>query len=157
MQKKKAQEAQENAPPADPYAIFSKPSENNMVHTTVNFSAKDGRPPMHIANDKKTLDAYLERTKGKVMTRFPPEPNGYLHIGHAKAMFIDFGMAERYDGNCCLRYDDTNPTAEKDEYIEHIQEIVRWMGWKPFKITYSSNYFDELYVPLSTLPLLLSS
>ena len=79
------------------------------------------------------------------MTRFPPEPNGYLHIGHAKAMFVDFGMAEQYDGVCYLRFDDTNPEAEKQEYIDHIEEIVSWLGWTPWKITYSSDYFDQLY------------
>jgi len=62
-----------------------------------------------------------------------------------QAMFVDFGMAEQYDGVCYLRYDDTNPDAEKLEYIEHIQEIVAWMGWKAWKITYSSDYFDELH------------
>ena len=78
----------------------------------------------------------------RVYTRFPPEPNGYLHIGHAKAMFVDFGFAEEVGGSCYLRYDDTNPSAEKKEYIDHIQEIVAWLGWKPFKITYSSDYFQ---------------
>ena len=132
------------SPPSDPYAIFTKPEENNMVHTTVTFS--DGRGVMRIANSKGRLDAYLSETKGKFMTRFPPEPNGYLHIGHAKAMFVDFGLAAKHEGGVCyLRYDDTNPTAEKTEYIDHIQEIVGWMGWKPWKITYSSDYFDQLH------------
>ncbi|KAK6134118.1 hypothetical protein DH2020_032143 [Rehmannia glutinosa] len=84
-------------------------------------------------------------TGGKVFTRFPPEPNGYLHIGHAKAMHVDFGLAKERGGCCYLRYDDTNPEAEKKEYIDHIEEIVGWMGWEPFKITYSSDYFQELY------------
>jgi len=129
-------------PPADPYAFLPKPSENNVVHTTVNFS--DGHI-MRIANTKEELEKHLAETGGKVMTRFPPEPNGYLHIGHAKAMFVDFGMAKRYDGLCCLRFDDTNPAAEKTEYIDHIKEIVAWMGWEPYRITYSSDYFDELH------------
>lgn len=81
----------------------------------------------------------------KVITRFPPEPNGYLHVGHAKAMFIDFGMAEKRDGKCYLRFDDTNPEKEAQEYINHIREIVRWMGWKECAITHSSDYFDQLY------------
>jgi glutaminyl-tRNA synthetase len=79
------------------------------------------------------------------MTRFPPEPNGYLHIGHAKAMFIDFGLAKERNGHCYLRFDDTNPEAEKKEYIDHIQEIVHWMGWEPYKVTYTSDYFQALY------------
>ena len=135
-------EEEERRRAADPYAFFSKPEENNVVHTTVNFS--DGRV-MRISNTKRELDAYLGRTGGKYLTRFPPEPNGYLHLGHAKAMFIDFGLAAKHDGSCYLRYDDTNPTAEKTEYISHIQEIVEWMGWKPFRVTYSSDYFERLY------------
>eukprot|EP00884_Botryococcus_braunii_P000839 jgi/Botrbrau1/10756/Bobra.180_2s0021.1 len=127
---------------ADPYAFFPKPNQNNQVHTTVAFS--DGSS-MAIANRTDQLQEHLRVTGGRVITRFPPEPNGYLHIGHAKAMFIDFGMAERYNGECILRYDDTNPEAEKQEYIDHIQDIISWLGWKPSKITYSSDYFEELY------------
>jgi glutaminyl-tRNA synthetase len=81
----------------------------------------------------------------QVVTRFPPEPNGYLHIGHAKAMFVDFGMAAKYGGKCYLRFDDTNPEAESTEYIEHIKEIVSWMGWTYCVVTHSSDYFDQLY------------
>ena len=136
------QQQGEDGAPADPYAFLPKPEANNMVHTTVHFS--DGRQ-MHIANTAATLAHHLAATAGKVVTRFPPEPNGYLHIGHAKAMFVDFGMAKQYDGVCYLRYDDTNPEAEKREYIDHIQEIVGWLGWHPWKITYSSDYFDQLY------------
>ncbi|KAG2491132.1 hypothetical protein HYH03_010575 [Edaphochlamys debaryana] len=130
------------APPEDPYSFLPRPGDNNGVHTAVNFS--DGRI-MRIANSAEALAAHLGRTGGKVVTRFPPEPNGYLHIGHAKAMFVDFGMARQYDGVCYLRYDDTNPEAEKMEYIKHIEEIVGWMGWEPWKITYSSDYFQQLY------------
>jgi glutaminyl-tRNA synthetase len=81
----------------------------------------------------------------QVVTRFPPEPNGYLHIGHAKAMFIDFGLANKRGGKCLLRFDDTNPEAEKGEYIEHIKEVVHWMGWDYCEVTYSSDYFDQLH------------
>ena len=66
---------------------------------------------------------------GRVVTRFPPEPNGYLHIGHAKAICIDFGMARDYNGSCNLRFDDTNPTAEDTEYVDGIKEDVRWLGF----------------------------
>lgn len=85
----------EQSPPDDPYSFFPKPHENNIVHTTIDFS--DGRV-MHIANSPEKLKAHIEATGGRIVTRFPPEPNGYLHIGHAKAMFVDFGMARQYDG-----------------------------------------------------------
>ena len=90
-------------------------------------------------------DAHLKATGGLVYTRFPPEPNGYLHIGHSKAIFINFGYAAHHGGRCYLRYDDTNPEAEEAVYFESILEIVRWLGFEPWKITYSSDYFDELY------------
>ncbi|KAI9507513.1 glutamine-tRNA ligase [Russula earlei] len=90
-------------------------------------------------------DAHLKATGGLVYTRFPPEPNGYLHIGHSKAIFINFGYAAHHDGRCYLRYDDTNPEAEEAVYFESILETVRWLGFEPWKITYSSDYFDELY------------
>lgn len=126
----------------NPYLIFPEPAENYKVHTEIFFSNGD---IWRAHNTKEILERHLKVTGGKVFTRFPPEPNGYLHIGHAKAMFIDFGLAKERGGSCYLRFDDTNPEAEKKEYIEHIQEIVQWMGWQPFKVTYTSNYFQELY------------
>ncbi|KAJ0820487.1 putative glutamine--tRNA ligase [Helianthus annuus] len=126
----------------NPYLIFPAPEENYKVHTEVFFS---DRPVLRACNSKEILEKHLKKTGGKVLTRFPPEPNGYLHIGHAKAMFVDFGLAKERGGGCYLRYDDTNPEAEKKEYIDHIEEIVSWMGWKPFKITYTSDYFQQLY------------
>ena len=80
-----------------------------------------------------------------VQTRFPPEPNGYLHIGHAKAISIDFGMAERYGGTCNLRFDDTNPTKEDVEYVDAIMEDIKWLGFKWDKVLYASDYFDDIY------------
>jgi len=79
------------------------------------------------------------------VTRFPPEPNGFLHIGHSKAIAVDFGYARYHGGKCILRYDDTNPEAEEEQYFESILEMVRWLGFEPFKITYSSDYFQRLY------------
>jgi glutaminyl-tRNA synthetase len=83
---------------------------------------------------------------GKVITRFPPEPNGYLHIGHAKSICVNFGIARDYGGVCHLRFDDTNPAKEDVEYEESIKEMVEWLGF-PFKdhLYYASNYFDQLY------------
>lgn len=81
----------------------------------------------------------------KVFTRFPPEPNGFLHIGHAKAIAVNFGFAKFYEGKCYLRYDDTNPSAEEEMFFNTIRESVEWLGYEPFKITHSSDHFDELY------------
>ncbi|KAF9779998.1 glutaminyl-tRNA synthetase [Thelephora terrestris] len=90
-------------------------------------------------------EKHLAATGGQVWTRFPPEPNGYLHIGHSKAIFVDFGYAAHHGGKTYLRYDDTNPEAEEGRYFESILETVRWLGYEPWKITYSSDYFDQLY------------
>ncbi|MBQ0083952.1 MAG: glutamine--tRNA ligase/YqeY domain fusion protein [Clostridiales bacterium] len=81
----------------------------------------------------------------KVQTRFPPEPNGYLHIGHAKAICIDFGTAERYAGKCNLRLDDTNPTKEDVEYVDAIKEDIEWLGFKWDNVYFASDYFDFIY------------
>lgn len=91
------------------------------------------------------MKKHLAFTGGKVYTRFPPEPNGYLHIGHSKAITVNFGYAKFHDGKCYLRYDDTNPEAEEEQFFTSILDIVRWLGFEPFKITYSSDYFDQLY------------
>ncbi|ODM16179.1 Glutamine--tRNA ligase [Aspergillus cristatus] len=88
---------------------------------------------------------YHERPEETVTTRFPPEPNGYLHIGHSKAIAINFGFAKYHGGKCNLRYDDTNPAGEEQEYFESIRDIVQWLGFKPAAITYSSDHFDRLY------------
>ena len=81
----------------------------------------------------------------KVQTRFPPEPNGYLHIGHAKAICIDFGTAEKYGGKCNLRLDDTNPTKEDTEYVDAIMEDIKWLGFEWDNVYYASDYFDFIY------------
>ena len=83
---------------------------------------------------------------GRVHTRFPPEPNGYLHIGHAKSICLNFGLANDYNGMCNLRFDDTNPTKEEQEYVDSIKADVRWLGfdWQDREY-YASDYFDQLY------------
>lgn len=82
---------------------------------------------------------------GRLQTRFPPEPNGYLHIGHAKALCMDFGIAQKYGGVCNLRFDDTNPQKEDNEYVEAIKEDIQWLGFKWGHIYYASDYFQQLY------------
>ena len=82
---------------------------------------------------------------GRVQTRFPPEPNGYLHIGHAKAIFLDFGLATEFGGKCNLRFDDTNPSKEETEYVDSIMEDVRWLGFEWDGLYYASDYFGQLY------------
>ncbi len=83
---------------------------------------------------------------GNVITRFPPEPNGYLHIGHAKSICLNFGIAEQYGGRCHLRFDDTNPTKEEDEYVQSIKDDVKWLGWDwGNHLYFASDYFDKLY------------
>lgn len=82
---------------------------------------------------------------GRIQTRFPPEPNGYIHIGHAKAICMDFGVAERYGGICNLRFDDTNPTKEDTEYVDSIMNDIRWLGFKWENVYYASDYFQQLW------------
>lgn len=85
------------------------------------------------------------KNSGRIQTRFPPEPNGYLHIGHAKAIYMDFGIAEKYNGVCNLRFDDTNPTKENNEYVENILNDISWLGFKWGNIYYASDYFEKLW------------
>ncbi len=93
-----------------------------------------------IREDIRTL-----KNDGRVATRFPPEPNGYLHIGHAKSICLNFGMAEKFNGRCNLRFDDSNPEKEKQVYIDSIQSTVKWLGFDYGKPFYASDYFDRLY------------
>ncbi len=91
-------------------------------------------------------DLASDRDGGRVATRFPPEPNGYLHIGHAKAICINFGIAKKYGGTCNLRFDDTNPTKEDTEYVDSIKADVNWLGWEwDGEVRYASDYFEQLY------------
>ena len=82
---------------------------------------------------------------GRVQTRFPPEPNGYLHIGHAKAICLDFGIAAQHGGICNLRFDDTNPTKENMEYVDAIKEDIQWLGYQWGNEYYASDYFQQLW------------
>lgn len=105
---------------------FHKPGENPQINEEIRLK-------------------HLKETSGKYITRFPPEPNGFLHIGHAKAMNFNFRFAELHQGITYLRYDDTNPEAEKPIYYQSIKDAVEWMGFKSYKITAASDYFQQLY------------
>ena len=107
--------------------------QNNMEERKVNFI-------------EEIIEADLAGGKYKsIMTRFPPEPNGYLHLGHAKSICLNFGLAEKYGGKTNLRYDDTNPTKEDTEYVDSIKEDIAWLGFHWDKELYASDYFDQLY------------
>src|SRR5215217_9527318 len=103
------------------------------------------------ATSRNFIEEYLEseesrrRFGSRVHTRFPPEPNGYLHIGHAKSICLNFGLAQKYNGKCNLRFDDTNPTTEETEYVESIKYDIQWLGFQWDNEFYASDYFDTLY------------
>jgi glutaminyl-tRNA synthetase len=106
----------------------------------------DAPPSSNFIRDIVEEDLRTNKYGGRVHTRFPPEPNGYLHIGHAKSICLNFGIAARYGGLCNLRFDDTNPSKEEVEYVESIQEDIRWLGfdWDD-RLFYASDYFEQLY------------
>ncbi|MEO6819649.1 MAG: glutamate--tRNA ligase family protein, partial [Ginsengibacter sp.] len=87
----------------------------------------------------------------KILTRFPPEPNGYLHIGHAKSICLNFGLAQKFGGNTNLRFDDTNPVTEDTEYVDSIKDDIQWLGFNWINEFYASDYFDTLYEYAVTL------
>jgi glutaminyl-tRNA synthetase len=101
--------------------------------------------PSNFIRDIIVKDLETNKFGGRVHTRFPPEPNGYLHVGHAKSIAINFGFAKEFGGKCNLRFDDTNPTKEETEYVDSIMEDVRWLGGEWAAVYYASDYFDQLY------------
>jgi glutaminyl-tRNA synthetase len=101
--------------------------------------------PSNFIRDIIVDDLKTNKYNGRVQTRFPPEPNGYLHIGHAKAICLDFGLADEFGGHTNLRFDDTNPAKEETEYVESIKEDVKWLGYHWDGLFYASDYFDQLY------------
>jgi glutaminyl-tRNA synthetase len=109
-------------------------------------ASNDTARKLHFIEQIIEDDQRTGKWDGRVHTRFPPEPNGYLHIGHAKSICLNFGLAAKYAGQCNLRFDDTNPTKEEDEYVESIKEDVRWLGfdWED-RLFYASDYFEQLY------------
>ncbi|QDV27603.1 glutamine--tRNA ligase/YqeY domain fusion protein [Aureliella helgolandensis] len=104
------------------------------------------RERLNFIEQEAQKDLQLPKLAGRCLTtRFPPEPNGYLHIGHAKSICLNFGLAKKYGGRCNLRFDDTNPSKEEQEYVDSIQEDVRWLGYEWDELHYASDYFDQLY------------
>jgi glutaminyl-tRNA synthetase len=101
--------------------------------------------PSNFIRDIILEDLKTNKYQGRVQTRFPPEPNGYLHIGHAKAICLDFGLADEFHGHTNLRFDDTNPEKEDTEYVDSIMEDVRWLGYQWDGLYYASDYFDQIY------------
>jgi glutaminyl-tRNA synthetase len=123
--------------------------DDNVKNLELTNDNKSKDEPVSSSNFIKTIiDEDLKTNKwgGRVHTRFPPEPNGYLHIGHAKSICLNFGLVKEYGGKCNLRFDDTNPTKEEQEYVDSIMEDVRWLGfdWED-RLYYASDYFDTLY------------
>jgi glutaminyl-tRNA synthetase len=110
------------------------------------MATPDSAPPSNFIRNIIMEDLKAGKHEGRVLTRFPPEPNGYLHVGHAKSICLNFGLALEFGGLCNLRFDDTNPTKEEVEYVESIKEDVRWLGfdWGE-RLFYASDYFEELY------------
>src|SRR5438477_1609125 len=112
------------------------PGQNTSVAAT---------PPVDFIRAIVADDLATGKHNGRVATRFPPEPNGYLHIGHAKSICLNFGIAEENRGTCNLRFDDTNPTKEDVEYVDAIKEDVQWLGFTWDALLYASDYFERLY------------
>ena len=108
-------------------------------------SAIDEKRSISFVEQLVEEDLAAGKNGGRIQTRFPPEPNGYLHIGHAKAICMDFGVAEKYNGVCNLRFDDTNPSKENNEYVENILHDITWLGFKWSNIYYASDYFEKLW------------
>ncbi|MBL8163793.1 MAG: glutamine--tRNA ligase/YqeY domain fusion protein [Anaerolineae bacterium] len=121
-------------------------TDNELKNDSAVEAGSDSSARTHFIEDIIAEDNKTGRFGGRVHTRFPPEPNGYLHIGHAKSICLNFGLALDYGGKCNLRFDDTNPTKEEVEYVESIMNDVRWLGfdWED-RLFYASDYFDQLY------------
>ncbi len=117
-----------------------------MTASNVQVAPGDEKPrASNFIRDLIVRDLETNKYGGRVQTRFPPEPNGYLHIGHAKAIYLDFGLADEFGGHTNLRFDDTNPTKEETEYVQSIEDSVKWLGYHWDGLYYASDYFDQLY------------
>lgn len=153
--------AEPSAPPAPPAEEEKGPSKRALEKAAKKAAAKAKKAEHAIRPKENTKPAkaepvsifsegwlkrvYEQKPVKDVRSRFPPEPNGYLHIGHCKAIAVNFGFARHHKGVCFLRYDDTNPEKEEEIYFTSILDIIKWLGFEPYKITYSSDNFDKLY------------
>ena len=113
--------------------------------TEKSFTENEEKKSVSFIEQKVIDDLASGKNGGRLQTRFPPEPNGYLHIGHAKAIALDFGLAKKYGGECNLRFDDTNPVKEDTEYIESIEQDIKWLGYEWAHVYYASDYFQQLW------------
>lgn len=129
----------------DPH-IVTDPSQNQIEKLVEPFLDEKLRTPSNFLRDIIAEDMRTQKFDDAIIqTRFPPEPNGYLHIGHAKAICLDFGLADEFGGKTNLRFDDTNPEKEEQEYVDSIQKDVRWLGFEWDRLCYASDYFGQLY------------
>ena len=125
--------------------MLSLPLKIKHIVMAENIIQEENKKSLNFIEQKVESDLAEGVNGGRLQTRFPPEPNGYLHIGHAKAICLDFGIAQRYGGVCNLRFDDTNPTKEDVEYVDAIQEDIKWLGFDWANIYYASDYFQKLF------------
>ena len=128
--------------------VSAKQGEQHVDSKAAGSNAKDGATesaPSHFIRNIVTEDLKQGKNQGRVHTRFPPEPNGYLHIGHAKSICLNFGLAAEFGGKCNLRFDDTNPSKEDVEYVDSIKHDVNWLGFQWHGEFYASDYFERLY------------
>ena len=115
-------------------------------NTNVTTNPSEEKKVLNFVQQLVADDLKAGKNGGRLNTRFPPEPNGYLHIGHAKAICMDFGVAEMFGGTCNLRFDDTNPAKEDNEYVEAIKRDIHWLGYDwGDRLYYASDYFPKLY------------
>ena len=119
--------------------------ENNIIMTQTTETPMEEKKSISFVEQLVEGDLAEGKNDGRIQTRFPPEPNGYIHIGHAKAICMDFGVAERYNGVCNLRFDDTNPSKEDTEYVDSILHDISWLGFKWGNLYYASDYFQKLW------------
>jgi glutaminyl-tRNA synthetase len=142
----KAMKSPNTEPSPEPRGFGASNNKKKNEKKTTNMSTTSSAPPSNFIREIITEDLKTNKWGGRVHTRFPPEPNGYLHIGHAKSICLNFGIAAEFGGLCNLRFDDTNPSKEDIEYVESIKQDVRWLGfdWED-RLFYASDYFEQMY------------